>query len=678
MKHRNLFAASAAIAASVVMFVLGASATEYVELDYVEATGAQWVDTGLIGRCGTKAEIKVEWTDLSADVSMLACRHDSGNTRINLLNANGVKIGYGYGTYTELTYNGSVCFWEKGRIYTVVTDFAASGDGASVSLTIDGISLVNQAYETQVNTGTNLVVFGNNYNGVVGLAKARCYGLKIWQDGTLVRDFVPVSVNGRAGFRDSVSGDFFYSASGADLIAGTLANEPDRFVDYIESSGSEYIDLEVIGKSGVKMESRMMWVEIPGDGSYVASRLGSNTRFYLMHHYGSQTIGYGAYNQTGVGATAGTVYDITTDLKAGSQTCEANGTTIYNASSSAEINTGLDLYLFGCNKDGVVQYKSKARCYSLKLWEGEALVRDFRPCLKNGEACLYDEVSHRIFRTKSGTLKFGGVLPTSGKPDYFVTYIESRGNNYLDTGVRARNNLRVAGDFNYTQSRSDIDETYVYLEPASKKERTLIGACASDGGNRCYAVHVNAKALWFGYGDRKVYPGSGGGNFYPGTGRHLFDVTLANGDQSVNIDGNDLALSGDVASYDIDAGCNLYLFACNKSGIAQYQSNARCCSLKIWQDNVLVRDLRPCVKDGMAGFYDYVNDEIIYTVFSVEQSCIGEMDFTDEDFESVRGGRKSIDGDYEVHTFRSSGTLIVKGRGAMDVLVVGGGGGGGS
>ena len=44
----------------------------------------------------------------------------------------------------------------------------------------------------------------------------------------------------------------------------------------------------------------------------------------------------------------------------------------------------------------------------------------------------------------------------------------------------------------------------------------------------------------------------------------------------------------------------------------------------------------------------------------------------------VRGGRKTIDGDYEIHSFTGDGTLKVEGMSLVDVLVVGGGGGGGS
>ena len=41
---------------------------------YVEATGSQYVDTGIIGRWNTKAECKVEWMEL-ADAAFLASRN---------------------------------------------------------------------------------------------------------------------------------------------------------------------------------------------------------------------------------------------------------------------------------------------------------------------------------------------------------------------------------------------------------------------------------------------------------------------------------------------------------------------------------------------------------------------------------------------------------------------------
>ncbi len=70
------------------LVALGAWAgSDHVVLDYVEATGQQWVDTGIVGRTGQKAEIELEWTDLTSDQTLLASRSDASSaTRVNVPN----------------------------------------------------------------------------------------------------------------------------------------------------------------------------------------------------------------------------------------------------------------------------------------------------------------------------------------------------------------------------------------------------------------------------------------------------------------------------------------------------------------------------------------------------------------------------------------------------------------
>lgn len=608
-------------------------AADPIELDYVESTGKQWVDTGIVGKFGTKAEIRVEWVDIVSDSSMLACRgNDSTNTRINFLNAYNERIGFGYGTYNNASIAPFTCKWEKNRIYTVVSDFAATESGAKVNVTVDGIEVAKWDSEAQINTSCNLVIFGNNVAGTkTGLAKARCYGLKIWQDGDLVRDFVPVQVGSKVGFYDKVTKDYFYSATAEELKAGTSANEPDGFVDYVESTGGPYVDLDVKGKVGLSMSSRMSWVEVPEDAAYVAARKGSKDRFYLYYYYQSSTIAYGDYYQSGQKLTSGVVHDVYSVLKTNEQRLTIDGNDVLAKTDSASTDTGLNLYLFAINYDGAARYASKARCYSLKIWDGTTLVRDFRPCLKLGEACLYDEVSKRIFRASGGKLK-AGRLSVKGRPDYFVEYLEVKGDNFLDTGVRAKSGVRAAGDFQYTQTRSADEEDKMYLEaPLDRKERTFLGACAADNSQRCYLLHAVGGDMWIGHGDHRVYPKNQGGdsvNF--GTERHVFDVTLAANQQSASCDGIVLSLEGSPWTANVDAGCNLYLFGCNAGGTVRHQSNVRFYSLKLWQGESLERDFLPCVKNGQAGLYDAQNDEVVFPALFVDPSCLGAPVLTDD------------------------------------------------
>ncbi|MDO5318969.1 MAG: hypothetical protein Q4G65_10105, partial [bacterium] len=638
-------------------------ADDYTVLDYVEATGSQWVDTGIVGRYDTKAEIEAEWTSLDGDMALLASRGNDGTeanaTRINFANGfnygQGLLVGYGYGLYVrphvwwiegegtenEKTYD-SERAWELNRIYAISTEFAKTGESeTTIRMTVDGVKMMkDEVNKTDcavtnalVDTGCNLTIFANNLSGqIVGAAKARIYGLKIWQDGELKRDFVPVLKDGRAGFRDAVTGGFFYSNSGTELVAGPDASTPDGYVGYIESTGSAYVDLDVVGRSGLTMESRMCWIEVPGDGSYVASRRGNNPRFYMYHHYQKNTIGYDGYYNRGAVAQPGVVYDVRSVLANDVQKLTIDGVDQISLADSASVDTGLNLYLFACNKDGEAVYKTKARCYGLKIWDGDTLVRDLVPCVKRREAALLDRVSGRFFFAKGGSLAMGRDT-TSGRPDYFVEYLESKGDTWLDTGVRARPEVRAVGEFALTQQRRSVqEERYKYFGDAyGHAERTLLGACDNWGNKRFYMVHAPNADLWMGYNETRLYPpnpSTGASRCALGTARHSFDVTLAQGNQTVILDGQTVHQGADSSS--VDAGCNLYLFACNRGGQPQYCVNARVYGLKLWQNGELKRDFRPCVKDGVAGFYDAVADEIVYPTMPIRKDCIGDAIYTDD------------------------------------------------
>jgi hypothetical protein len=53
-------------------------------------------------------------------------------------------------------------------------------------------------------------------------APMKLYSLKIWDDGTLVRDFVPCTdENGKPGLYDTVNGQMYYNmAGGEDFLFG--------------------------------------------------------------------------------------------------------------------------------------------------------------------------------------------------------------------------------------------------------------------------------------------------------------------------------------------------------------------------------------------------------------------------------------------------------------------------
>ncbi|MBR4170051.1 MAG: hypothetical protein IKR48_00205, partial [Kiritimatiellae bacterium] len=419
-----------------------------------------------------------------------------------------------------------------------------------------------------------------------------------------------------------------------DLVYDENYNTPDVFLESVISFGDTYIDTEVIGRSGVRAEADLEWMDVGGDQCVLGARAtwSGNDRLMPIHIWNKLLVGYGKYYQNEFKYTVGTRYLVQGELNAGSQTLIVNGETVYASSIADSYNTGRNLYLFANNRGGTANTQSRIRLYSMKIWLDNDLKRNFKPCMKNGEAALYDEVSETIFYPQQNALQ-GEIAPEPAeKGFYFVEYIQANGINYLDTGVRSRSGIRVAGEMEWTQVRTRKEENDYLSARINQYERAYLGAAnAGNQASRLYPFHEADKTFWSGYGSQGIYPNVYTTNLVeqeetdPDTGivttnlvetvstnlyaitrgtRYAFDVSYAVGSQTIDINGERIMEAHSDAT--VDSGGNLYLFAANRGNTqpAYYNAHARCYGLKIWQDGILVRDFKPCVKDGWAMLYD--------------------------------------------------------------------------
>lgn len=189
-----------------------------------------------------------------------------------------------------------------------------------------------------------------------------------------------------------------------------------------------------------------------------------------------------------------------TTLKAGEQKSVVNGQTVaYTATLNETYDTGLNFYLFAVNVAGKPAYLSRARVYSLKIWQDDVLVRDFKPCVKYGRGALYDTVDQRIFFPVEGLL-LPALLVESGKPDRYLTYLDSPGDTYLDTGFRAKTGTKIATTMRWNSfcEGGDYVRNFDWLN-----EMSFLAAVS--GERRMYFVHSPNKSIWSGYGTNRVY-----------------------------------------------------------------------------------------------------------------------------------------------------------------------------
>ena len=58
----------------------------------------------------------------------------------------------------------------------------------------------------------------------------------------------------------------------AVVPALAFAETPDKFVRYVESTGSQYVDTGVVGRWNTKVEAQVEWLEL-GDRTIIGSRI---------------------------------------------------------------------------------------------------------------------------------------------------------------------------------------------------------------------------------------------------------------------------------------------------------------------------------------------------------------------------------------------------------------------
>lgn len=597
-------------------------------VDYVEATGVQYLDTGIRARSGTKAEIDGLFTVMGGDVAFLDAR-ESGttNTRIMFFHTANGALGMGYGGFIYPTKNGARITLEANRRYHVVTELNAG----SQTMDLDGERVYSKADAQTVDAGGNLYLFANNIAGSASnCAPARCYGLKIWQDGVLVRDFRPCRKNGIAGLYDSVTCRVFKGTmtktQGPNLLqppTPVVPGKPDAWLEYVESDGTQWLDVGVVAKANVVAEGVMSWTEIAYDKTFLGACLSdSNSRFYFVHaaRDKGQWLGYGGAGTYGANSAVwaeNRKYAFKATLAAGTQTLEVDGTTTVSNTDSSSVDAGVDLYLHACDKGGQTVYESKTRCYSLKVSRDGVVLRDFRPCLKGTRAGLYDAVSDSIFFPGVDYTLHGPVtaLEDTVKAEAFLEYVDSSGSMYVDTGVRGQSGLKAFMDMEWLELGMGKDLAFLNARKNSSTETRLMF---------WHSAHAKVCLAYGSFIYANAAGGSGKGPYQGGvTGvdnldlatntRYRVTTDLQAGSQSLDVEGG--AYNGRVytgtKTATIDAECNLTLFGNNIGGTVGCLSKARLYRVKIWREGELVREFRPVMTNiGVPMLYDLVERKL--------------------------------------------------------------------
>lgn len=252
-------------------------------------------------------------------------------------------------------------------------------------------------------------------------SKVRIYGLKIYENGALVRSYVPQVKDGVAGLYDTVTKTFTidndkrntFNAGGAIEVTGATDA-------YLESDGTHLVNTGyyVNKDSRVECDFQLVYAGKTGDWQ---QRLFGNDAFdnnYAVYISGSGDA-YFAHGDTrktyGPLATDVCRHTAIIDNYAGQLRFKTGDAAQAWAMDAHERTATVPFPVFARYANAAAtaggQF-TKMRLYSLRIYEKDVLVHEFLPMLKDGVAGLCDTVSGKFVTASIGnaaTLRMSGA-----------------------------------------------------------------------------------------------------------------------------------------------------------------------------------------------------------------------------------------------------------------------------
>lgn len=501
---------------------------KYTRVNYIQSSGTQYIDTGYVIQ-NSNHKFEVTFCDVSQGSAYPSWIFGSytGTDRTGGLGLQsggrlGIAVGSAQvGSTTTTIANPSVPT-------TVIVETTAS------TFTVLGgdKQYIDHSYEGTCVSGQNEEIFRAHYGSGNFSSSAKVYGYKLWDNGTLVRDMIPVlDENGEACmydlvehkfYRNTGTGSFTYGAifdgeledgtidgstgnnmthqyrlrsknystvsgnttytlyaSGTNIETTRIAEyrsdgtyigmtegfvslphtfttnantgkirfilnssagnitlnvddcynvyieekvtypDPDvTFLEYIQSSGNQYVDTEYVASANHKTSITLSDVVVDSNkwlyGSYAPSD--GRSGLLAIQSSGKLSVGVGSTgtaSQTFVVDNPSSVTTLNVETTDTNKMSLTGGSQDYiNESFSGTAYCGVSEAIFAGNvKNTGMAYYSSYKLHEYKLYDNGLLVRDMVPVTADSVNCLYDKVNNRYYFNKgTGTFTAGPAI----------------------------------------------------------------------------------------------------------------------------------------------------------------------------------------------------------------------------------------------------------------------------
>lgn len=382
------------------------------QLEYIESTGTQYIDTGVFPSNNLKINIKACYTaertaeNLGANsYGLYFLGSDNGNSA-------GVNVSWDSSNKTQ-GYRG--VFGSQ-----ILSTSIAPQINVPVTITLQNNKIyVNGQQKGSGNTQdvskyskSSIYLFCTHRGGEVKQKTSmRLYELQMYNGDTLIRDFIPVlDQNNVAYLYDKVEKKFYYNSGTGTFNYKKKDSQNMQLtkVNYIESTGTQYIDTGVKLNQNSKVEMEIALAE--GMTNIFGSRTSATQNNFTIVFASSTGVAIDFQNYSNnrllvdipVSLDSPIYYSISKDeLKIGD--------TVKTVQNYSSFETPQTAYIFDISGNPWIKTKAKGRLYYCKIYDGDTLVRDFVPVIDGSNiACLYDRVEKKCYyNAGTGTFSYG-------------------------------------------------------------------------------------------------------------------------------------------------------------------------------------------------------------------------------------------------------------------------------
>lgn len=366
-------------------------------------------------------------------------------------------------------------------------------------------------------------------------------------------------------------------------------------LEYIESDGNQYINTKTKASQSISAELTVQCTNTNKSAFFGAWMIKSNNNFAGIMFGQSTDPEYNSYVMatSSVWKPSGVSLDInqyhTFIYDAVNTTGTVDGEVCDVPSNSG---TTLDLYMFRAN--GFDERTSGVRISRCKIYDNGVLIHDYIPVKRkvDGVVCMYDLVyCEFVFNAGSGSFTAGPEIEPTVASYKQLEYIESDGNQYIDTGISA--SAGVGAELTVQCTNTDTTSFFgawdIISSSGGEKYAGLMFGQSIESNFEGYLMATSS--IWM-----------RSGVDVDTTEFHTFIYDGVTGIGTVD---------GQNCPVPLNTGTNNKLYIFRASVFERPTSGVRISRCKIYNNGLLIRDYVPVIRktDNVICMYDLVNSQ---------------------------------------------------------------------